>query len=114
MRANTRCAPAPRHDDRRDLLGELVDVAGELARPVEEGHKDGDVQRLAGERHVRQSDEQEHAADERERHIEDVADVADDGAEDAGIGLRAEAVLKEGVVEPVEVLDALLLVAEGP
>ena len=45
-------------------------------------------------------------------HIEDVADVADDGAEDAGIGLCAEAVLKEGVVEPVEVLDALLLVAE--
>ena len=105
------CARA-RHDDRVDLLGELVDVAGELARHVEEGHKDGDVQRLAGERHVRQPDEQEHAADERERHIEDVADVADDGAEDAGIGLRAEAVLKEGVVEPVEVLDALLLVAE--
>ena len=101
-----------RHDDRVDLLGELVDVAGELARHVEEGHKDGDVQRLAGERHVRQSDEQEHAADERERHIEDVADVADDGSEDAGIGLRAEAVLKESVVEPVEVLDALLLVAE--
>ena len=63
-------------------------------------------------RHVRQPDEQEHAADERERHIQDVADVADDGAEDAGIGLCAEAVLKEGVVEPVEVLDALLLVAE--
>ena len=56
--------------------------------------------------------EQEHAAHQRERNIEEVADVADDGAEHACIGVGAVTVLKEGIVDLIELLDGALLVAE--
>ena len=101
-----------RHDDGVDLLGELVDVARELLGHVKERDENGDIQRLAGKTHVRQPDEQQHAAHEREGDIEEVADVADDGAEDACVGVGAVAVFKEGVVDLVEFLNGALLVAE--
>ena len=36
------------HDDGVDLLGQLVDVAGELLCHVQEGHKDADAEGFAG------------------------------------------------------------------
>ena len=101
-----------RHDDGIDLLGELVDIARELLGHVEERDENRDIQRLAGKAQVRNADKQQHAAHERQSHIEEVADVADDGAEHAGIGVGAVAVFKEGVVDLVELLDGALLVAE--
>ena len=101
-----------RHDDGIDLLGELVDIARELLGHVEERDENRDIQRLAGKAQVRNADKQQHAAHERQSHIEEIADVADDGAEHAGIGVGAVAVFKEGVVDLVELLNGALLVAE--
>ena len=101
-----------RHDDRVDLLGELVDVARELLGHVEERHENGDIQHLAREADIGKANEQEHAAHQRKADIEQVADVADDGAEHACIGVGAVAVFIEGIVELVKFLEGALLVAE--
>ncbi len=68
------------HDDGVDLLRELVDVAGELPRHIEEGHEDRHVQRETGKRDVRHLHEDEHTAHEGESHIEDIAYIGNDGA----------------------------------
>ena len=100
------------HDDGVDLLGELVDVAGKLARHVQEGDQDRHVEDVAGEAEVGHAREDQHAADQCEGHIEDVADVGDDRPEHAGIGVGLVADLVELLVDLVKVLDALLLMAE--
>ena len=100
------------HDDGVDLLGEGVDVAGELLGHVQKRDEDADGKGLAGEGEIRHAGEQEHAADQRQRDIQHIADVADDRAEGAGKGVGPVAVLEEAVVDLVEFLDPLLLVAE--
>ena len=100
------------HDNGVDLLGELVDVAGELLGHVQKRDENADGKGLAGEREVRHAREQEHAAHQRQRDIQNVSDVADNGANRAGKGMGTVAVLEEAVVDLVKFLDALLLVAE--
>ena len=94
------------------MLAELVDVAGELPAHVQEGYKDRDVQHLAGEREIRHLQQQEHTAHQRKGHIEDVADIADDGAKHARIGVGTQAVVVERIVDPVKAFETLPLVAE--
>ena len=88
------------HDDGVDLLGELVDVAGELlATCCRNGTRMLTLNAAPEMLTVRDVCQQEHAADERQSHIQDIADVADDGAEDVGVGVGAEAVVAECVVD---------------
>ena len=100
------------HDDGVYLLGEGIDVAGELLCHIKERNKDADAECHTGNADIRRARQQQHAADQRKHDIEDVTDVADDRAEDAGVGVRFEAVVAELVVYAVEVLNALLLMAE--
>ena len=107
-------APCTRtcHDDGVYLLGEGIDVAGELLCHIKERNKDSDIENLAGNTEVRSTCQQQYAADQRKHDIEDIAYVADDRTEDAGVGVRLEAVVTELVVYAVKVLNALRLVAE--
>jgi len=102
-----------RHDDGVDLLGELIDVARELLGHVKKRYQNGDIKRLAGKTDVRKTNEQEHAAHQRKPNVEEIADVADDGAKHARVGVGTVAVFVEGVVEFVKFLDGALLVAEN-
>ncbi len=101
------------HHDGVDLLGKAVHVAGELLGHVQEGNDDADGERHAGNAHVGCARQQEHAAHESYKSIEHIADVGNDRPQHIGIGVGTEAILKEGVVDPVKVLLALLFVAEN-
>ena len=100
------------HDDGVYLLGELVDVAGELLGHVQERHEDAHAERCTGNADIRDVCQQEHAADKRQSDVQDIADVADDGAEDVRVGVGAEAVVAECVVYLVEARKARIFVAE--
>ena len=100
------------HDDLVDLLGQGVDVAGELLGHAQEGHQHADGEGLAGQREVRHAAQQEDAARQGQRHIEDVADVVHDRAEQTRVGVGLAAVLAQLVVARVEGADGLLLVVE--
>ncbi len=100
------------HDDGVDLLGKLVHIASELLGHVQEGDEHTDVKGHAGDAHIGDAGEQQNAAHHCNEHIEDVAQIVDDGAKNVGVGVRPAAVLIKLVVDPVKIRLAGGLMAE--
>ena len=115
-------AARARHDDGVDLLRHLRDVARKLLRHPEERRDDRDLQRRDHAARLKQVLERQirHAAaradqksaEEGREHIQNIADVAHDGHEDVRVALRMVGVVKELVVDGVEIALRRLLMAE--
>ena len=72
-----------RHGNGVYLLGQGVDVTGELLGHIEKRHEYADSESLAGEAEIRYARKNEQSSRDGKDDIHDVADVADDGAENA-------------------------------
>ena len=81
------------HGDVVDLLGHLIDVAGELLGHIEERHHDGDGEGQPRQTEVGHAQHQEQAADHGAGHVQHVTDVHNDGAEAVGEGVGLKTVL---------------------
>ena len=101
------------HRDERRLLGSVVEVIGEDAAHRQKGH-DGACRESADSGHgqVGRAQRQQYAADESQEDVQHVADVADDRAERIRRDVRLGGDAAELVVDLVEPLFALPLVAE--
>ena len=96
-----------RHNDGVELLRDLRYRLGERLGQLQEGrdNADGDaVSDHAGQR--------QRAADDRDQNVQQVADVHHDRHEDVCEGIRARSILAQLIVERIELLLALFLVAE--
>ena len=104
------------HDDGVDLLGDLIDVARELARHGQEGNNDADVKGIGAEQtldaDIGRVRKQENTANHGNDDIHDVTDIHNDGAQGVGVRVSAEVVLKECLIDFSKVGFALLFVAE--
>ena len=94
------------HDDGVELLGDLVDGVGEALGQLQEG---GDDAQGDGGVHAAQG---QGAAHHGHDHILHVADVHHDGHQDAGVGVGLVGAVEHVVIDAVEAILGLLLVAE--
>ena len=94
------------HDDGVELLGDLVDGVGEALGQLQEG---GDDAQGDGGVHAAEG---QGAAHHGHDHILHVADVDHNGHQDAGVGVGLVGAVEHVVVDAVEAVLGLLLMAE--
>jgi len=100
------------HDDGVDLRRDLVDVAGELPRHAQKRHDHGDGERQAGDAQIRRFVIDEHAAGDRHRDVDDVADVVEDRHQDVGIAVGQTRGVEQILVDLVKLLLRGVLMVE--
>ena len=100
------------HDHGVDLLGDLADLAAELLGHVEERNYHGDGQRQARDGQIRNAEREEHATCQGNHHVDEVAEVHEDGHEDIGEHVRLLGHLEQALVALVEIGLGGRLVAE--
>ena len=107
------------HDDRVDLHGDLPDVQRELAGHVQEGRNQADHGNGRGELvspaedgEVAHVEHDEQTGDDRRDDEHEVPDVHDGGHQNVAVGVRLVGRVAEFVVDLVELLFRLFLVAE--
>ena len=91
------------HDHGVDLHRDLADLAAELLGHVEERYHHGNRERQARDAQVGHAQRQEDAACQRDQHVEQIAQVHEDGHQDVGVHVGLLRDLEEFFVALIKV-----------
>ena len=106
------------HNDRVDLLRNLIDVVGKLPRHLQKGNDERHAEHgkffveQHADRHVGNAVEDKHAAQNGDDNVNDVPDIAQNGHEHIGVTVRLIGLPEQEIVHFIEIAFCFFFVAE--